>query len=68
MPIVLKLRKSCEIVRENEESCEGCDFFLNNEKVRKKWRASLGKGYTCIGCACLDVTKSTEVVTKIGEK
>ena len=44
-PIAPRLRKSCEIVRENEESCESCDFFVNNEKLRKKWRASLGKGY-----------------------
>ena len=41
-----RLRESCEIVCENEESCESYDFFLDNEKLRKKWRASLGKGYS----------------------
>ena len=39
-----KLRTSLQ----NEESCESCDFFQNNKKLRKKWRASLGKGYSAI--------------------
>ena len=36
-------RKSCEVVCENEESC---DFLQNNGKLRKKWPASLEKGYS----------------------
>ena len=36
-----RLRKGCEIVREKEGSC---DFFLNNEKLRKKVASIFGKG------------------------
>ena len=39
-----RVRKSCEIVSGNEESCENCNFYLNNTKLQKTLRASLGKG------------------------
>ena len=37
------LARSGSVVCENEENC---DFFQNNGKLRKKWRASLEKGYS----------------------
>ena len=40
-PVGPRLWKSCEIVGENEESC---DFFQNKQKLRKKVWSIIGKG------------------------
>ena len=32
------------LILRNEECCESCDFFLNNEKLRKKAASIFGKG------------------------